>query len=146
MYIWLGLTIVLGALVLRFYARNVSSQFSSRGKAKNKLGKAMINMERSSVFGDCVNFYEFAKYAVREAMHLPQGKVGMSLTVEDIKKKLEEHSIVGKLRETVVEIYEIAEQASRDENLDVDLKFKLGTYYEAIRELNENFGKKFKAS
>jgi hypothetical protein len=72
-----------GIFVSKFYSH---SAYSKNGKRSNGLGKAMVNMERVCIFDDPVNFYEFAKYAIREAMCLPQGKAGLALTLEDVKK------------------------------------------------------------
>ncbi|MDR3274002.1 MAG: hypothetical protein LBS87_01550, partial [Puniceicoccales bacterium] len=68
--ILLILMVFFGIFVYKSYSHNA---FSKNGKGGNRLGKAMVNMERACTFDDPINFYEFAKYAIREAMCLPQG-------------------------------------------------------------------------
>ncbi|MDR2720813.1 MAG: hypothetical protein LBB15_00800 [Puniceicoccales bacterium] len=139
--VWCILTAILGIFILRFYRNNISAKSEIGKKDSNKLGKAMINMERACAFGDFVNFYEFTKYAIREAMRLPQGSIGFTLALEDVKKNLRQKTSSKALEEVISEIYTLAAQAEKNEDLDVDLKTKLETYYEAIRELNDIYGK-----
>ncbi|MDR0715413.1 MAG: hypothetical protein LBF25_01355 [Puniceicoccales bacterium] len=135
--LWLALTALLGIFVYKFYRYGPFS----KPLASNRLGKAMVNMERACTFGDSVNFYEFAKYAIREAMRLPQGKVGLALTLEDIKANLRKELASEELKSIVSEIYTTAEQLEKNEDIEIDLKDKLKIYCNAIRQLNAAYGK-----
>ncbi|MDR2436047.1 MAG: hypothetical protein LBD33_01905 [Puniceicoccales bacterium] len=141
MVLWCILTALLGIFVLKFYRSNISTKSRIGEKRGNKLGKAMVNMERACMFGDSINFYEFTKYAIREAMRLPQGKVGFALTLEDIKKNLKQKTSSEVLEGVISEIYTLAAQMEENADLDVDLNAKLDTYYDTIRKLNDIYGK-----
>jgi hypothetical protein len=134
------MTALLGIFVLKFYRSNISTKSKISKKSGNKLGKAMVNMERACIFGDSVNFYEFAKYAIREAMRLPQGKAGLALTLEDVKKNLKQKTSSKALEGVISEIYTLAAQMEEDADVNPDLKAKLDTYYDAIRKLNDIYG------
>jgi hypothetical protein len=135
--IWLGLTIAFGFLTTLIYRNYASIGRARRGKWGNKLGRAMVNMERACIFCDHINFYEFAKYAVREAMGLPQGKTGLELTLADMEHAINARGLPKEIASVVREIYTISEGISEDsETIDIDLKSKLDTYYGAIRALN----------
>jgi hypothetical protein len=140
--VWITLTLLLGIFVLRFYQNNISTKSKAGKRCKSRLGKAMVNMERACVFGDSINFYEFAKYAIREAMRLPQGKAGLALTLGDIETNLAQKNPSGAVREIISEIYTLAAQVEENEDLEIDLKSKLEIYYDAIRKLNDIYGKR----
>jgi hypothetical protein len=131
-------TVALGVFIVKFYRKNVSRQIFEHRNVKNELGKAMVNMERASIFNDCANFYEFALYAVDGATGQRREKAAAA---DDIKNELESHGITKKTQETVVEIYKMAEKVSQNGDVDIDLKSKLSAYYEAIRELHETFNR-----
>jgi hypothetical protein len=101
----------------------------------------MVNMERACTFDDPINFYEFAKYAIREAMCLPQGKAGLALTLEDVKKSLEQKILPAEIGAVISEIYTTAKQVEKNEDMEIDLKSKLEIYYEVIRRLNNAYEK-----
>ncbi|MDR1255786.1 MAG: hypothetical protein LBJ94_02605 [Puniceicoccales bacterium] len=138
--LWLALTIFLGIFARQFYLHSVPKKLSPGRKDKNRLGKAMVNIERACLFGDSVNFYEFAKYAIREAMRLPQGKVGLGLTLADIKANLRQKAPGEEIEQMIAEVYATAEQLNENEDMDVDLKSKLDIYCGAIRRLNDIYG------
>ncbi|MDR0679679.1 MAG: hypothetical protein LBF42_01415 [Puniceicoccales bacterium] len=135
--LWLALIAILGIFAYKFYRYGTFSKPS----ASNRLGKSMVNMERACTFGDSINFYEFAKYAIREAMRLPQGKVGLALTLEDIKANLRNGAASEELESIISEIYTTAEQLEKNEDIEIDLKDKLEIYCGIIRQLNAAYGK-----
>lgn len=139
--IWLVLSIILGVVIWGIYLRHAARKVPLSQKQDNKLGKAMINMERASILGDYLNFFEFAKYAFREAMKLPRGRASQDISVEEIVDILETKQVPSELIAIVSEVYQIGENVERSEEFDGDLKVKLEQYYEAIRKLNELFKK-----
>ncbi len=138
-FIWLALSISLGIAVVVIHLRRSSRRVPLSQRGDNKLGKAMINMERASVFGDYPNFFEFAKYALREAMKLPRGKTGFGITIDEIIKHLADKQASDEIIATAREIYSISERIEGEEEFEGDLKEKLDQYYKIIREVNELF-------
>lgn len=138
--IWLVLTILFGLGVAIFHFRRRSKHVPLSQRHDNKLGKAMINMERASIFEDYPNFFEFAKYALREAMGLPRGKAGLELSLSTIIKRLEDKHASEEIIEIVREIYETSEKIEAGEDFTENLGSRLIRYYEVIREVNNLFG------
>lgn len=137
--IWFCLTILLGSLIIKFHLKHVSTKSKSNKIKNNKLGKAMVNMERASIFGDYINFYEFTKYAIREAMKLPQGETGLKMTLNDILIHLNRKNVDEDLINVINEVYEMSEFIENKEEQDIDttnLSEKLKIYYDVIRKLN----------
>ena len=117
--LWLVLTISFA--IFTTFIVNRCVLHSKKKNGENKLGKAMVNMERACIFGDYINFYEFTKYAIREAMGLPRGQAGLNLSIDDILTKLKGREVPESIRATILEIYEISakinEEADEDGNL-----------------------------
>ena len=140
-YIWLVLTALLGSAILGICLYRHSHRVPLSQRSDNKLGKAMVNMERACVFEDYPNFFEFSKYAVREAMGLPRGQAGIDITVDQIIDHLHEKQASQNIIDVVQEIYQISQNIEDDEEFKGDLKEKLEKYHAVIREIKNIFGK-----
>lgn len=93
------------------------------------------------MFEDYPNFFEFSKYAVREAMGLPRGQAGIDITVDQIIDRLHDKQASQNIIDVVQEIYQISQNIEDDEEFKGDLKEKLEKYHAVIREIKNIFGK-----
>lgn len=137
--IWIFLSVILGVFIKFFHTRYLSKKVPLSKRSDNKLGKAMINMERASIFGDYMNFFEFSKYAIKEAMNFPRGEDGMKVTLSEVVSKLEDKKAPDFIISTVKEIYQLGEFVEKNEYFEGDLSEKLGVYYKVIREIKNLF-------
>ncbi len=137
--IWIFLSVILGVFIKFFHTRYLLKRIPLSKRSDNKLGKAMINMERASIFGDYMNFFEFSKYAIKEAMNFPRGKDGMRITLNEVISRLEDKEASDFIISTVKEIYQFSESVEKNEYFDGDLSEKLGVYYKVIREIKNLF-------